>query len=99
VEYKVRNWLINSPPTMLIPRGLRSSNPGPEATARGKMNTRGLMELIALNIGYELGILSPRNFTMLVIMALVTTVMTGPMLTLLGIRQPLVEPDREPSRA
>lgn len=45
------------------------------------MNTRGLMELIALNIGYDLGILSPRIFTMLVIMALVTTFMTGPLLT------------------
>ncbi|MFT4176134.1 MAG: cation:proton antiporter [Luteolibacter sp.] len=48
------------------------------------MNTRGLMELIALNIGYDLGILSPRIFTMLVIMALVTTCMTGPLLTLFG---------------
>lgn len=38
------------------------------------MNTRGLMELIALNIGYDLGILSPRIFTMLVIMALVRLV-------------------------
>jgi len=47
------------------------------------MNTRGLMELIALNIGYDLGILSPRIFTMLVIMALVTTFMTGPLLNLL----------------
>lgn len=46
------------------------------------MNTRGLMELIALNIGYDLGILSPAIFTMLVIMALVTTFMTGPLLTL-----------------
>lgn len=46
------------------------------------MNTRGLMELIALNIGYDLGILSPRIFTMLVIMALVTTMLTGPLLTL-----------------
>lgn len=45
------------------------------------MNTRGLMELIALNIGYDLGILSPRIFTMLVLMALVTTFMTGPLLT------------------
>lgn len=45
------------------------------------MNTRGLVELIALNIGYDLGILSPRIFTMLVIMALVTTCMTGPLLT------------------
>jgi Kef-type K+ transport system membrane component KefB len=46
------------------------------------MNTRGLMELIALNIGYDLGILSQRIFAMLVIMALVTTIMTGPLLAL-----------------
>jgi Kef-type K+ transport system membrane component KefB len=45
------------------------------------MNTRGLVELIALNIGYDLGILSPGIFTMLVIMALVTTCMTGPLLS------------------
>ncbi|WP_240914699.1 cation:proton antiporter [Roseimicrobium sp. ORNL1] len=51
------------------------------------MNTRGLMELIALNIGYDLGILSPRIFTMLVIMALVTTMLTGPLLTLFGKKQ------------
>jgi K+:H+ antiporter len=38
------------------------------------MNTRGPMELIALNIGYDMGILSQRIFTMLVIMALVTTI-------------------------
>lgn len=44
------------------------------------MNTRGLMELIVLNIGFELGILSPELFTMFVVMALVTTFMTGPML-------------------
>jgi len=46
------------------------------------MNTRGLMELIALNIGYDMGILSQRIFAMLVIMALVTTALTGPLLTL-----------------
>ncbi|HTL17073.1 MAG TPA: cation:proton antiporter [Patescibacteria group bacterium] len=46
------------------------------------MNTRGLVELIALNIGYDLGILSPRIFAMLVILALVTTALTGPLLTL-----------------
>lgn len=46
------------------------------------MNTRGLMELVVLNIGYDLGILSPRIFAMMVIMALVTTSMTGPLLTL-----------------
>lgn len=63
------------------------------------MNTRGLMELIALNIGYDLGILSPRVFTMLVIMAVITTMMTGPLLTLLGVRQPKIEPSQEPSRA
>ncbi|MES2936639.1 MAG: cation:proton antiporter [Pseudomonadota bacterium] len=51
------------------------------------MNTRGLMELIALNIGYDMGILSPRIFTMLVIMALATTVMTGPLLTLFQARR------------
>jgi Kef-type K+ transport system membrane component KefB len=47
------------------------------------MNTRGLMELIVLNIGYDLGILSPPVFAMMVIMALVTTFMTGPALNLI----------------
>lgn len=46
------------------------------------MNTRGLMELIVLNIGYDLGILNAEMFTMLVIMALATTFMTGPALSL-----------------
>jgi hypothetical protein len=46
------------------------------------MNTRGLMELIALNLGYDFGILSPRIFTMMVLMALATTCMTGPLLSL-----------------
>ena len=46
------------------------------------MNTRGLMELIALNVGYDLGILTPKVFTMMVLMALVTTAMTGPLLSL-----------------
>lgn len=48
------------------------------------MNTRGLMELIVLNIGFDLGILSPEVFTMMVIMALVTTLMTGPSLNLIN---------------
>lgn len=48
------------------------------------MNTRGLMELIVLNIGYEMGILSPQIFVMLVIMALVTTFMTSPALSLIN---------------
>lgn len=48
------------------------------------MNTRGLMELVVLNIGYDLGILSPEIFAMMVIMALVTTFMTGPALALIN---------------
>lgn len=48
------------------------------------MNTRGLMELIVLNIGYEMGILPPPIFVMLVIMALVTTFMTTPALSLIN---------------
>ena len=51
------------------------------------MNTRGLMELVVLNLGYDLGILSPRVFTMMVIMALVTTLMTGPLLGLIARRR------------
>ena len=47
------------------------------------MNTRGLMELVVLNIGYDLGILTPEIFAMMVIMALVTTFMTGPALDLI----------------
>jgi len=44
------------------------------------MNTRGLTELIILNVGLEKGLLSQELFTLMVIMALVTTVMTGPLL-------------------
>ena len=44
------------------------------------MNTRGLMELVVLNIGYDLGVLTPEIFAMMVIMALTTTFMTGPAL-------------------
>jgi Kef-type K+ transport system membrane component KefB len=42
------------------------------------LNTRGLVELIALNIGYTEGIFSPVLFTLFVLMALITTAMTGP---------------------
>jgi Kef-type K+ transport system membrane component KefB len=48
------------------------------------MNTRGLVELIVLNIGYDLGILSARAFAMLVLMALITTFMTGPLLSVVN---------------
>lgn len=50
-----------------------------ESSALGVlMNTRGLMELIVLNIGLDLGVITPKLFTMLVIMALVTTFITTP---------------------
>lgn len=48
------------------------------------MNTRGLMELIVLNIGLDLKVLTPEVFTMMVIMALVTTFMTGPTLNVIN---------------
>jgi Kef-type K+ transport system membrane component KefB len=50
------------------------------------MNTRGLVELVVLNIGYDLGILSGRIFAIMVLMALVTTFITGPLLSLVNIR-------------
>jgi Kef-type K+ transport system membrane component KefB len=54
----------------------------PDSFAIGAlMNTRGLIELIVLNIGYDLGVLSPTIFTMMVLMALVTTFMTSPALS------------------
>ena len=54
-----------------------------EAGALGVlMNTRGLMELVILTIGLELGVISPALFTMMVLMALVTTFMTTPLLEL-----------------
>lgn len=47
------------------------------------MNTRGLMELVVLNIGYDLGVLTKEVFAMMVIMALATTFMTGPALNII----------------
>ena len=44
------------------------------------MNTRGLMELIVLNVGLDLGVISPTLYTMMVLMALVTTMATMPIL-------------------
>jgi Kef-type K+ transport system membrane component KefB/nucleotide-binding universal stress UspA family protein len=71
--------------------------PHREAAALGwLMNTRGLTELIVLNIGLSLNVISPLMFTMLVMMALVTTFMTSPLLEWVypkqQIRQDLVEP-------
>ena len=50
------------------------------------LNTRGLVELIVLNIAYNVGVFSPTLFTMLVVMALVTTMLTSPILSLLKIQ-------------
>ena len=61
--------------------------PWREALAVGAlMNTRGLMELVILNVGLDIGVITPTLFAMLVLMALATTVMTAPLLTLLGRR-------------
>jgi Kef-type K+ transport system membrane component KefB len=47
------------------------------------MNTRGLMELMVLNVALDIGVITPTLFTMMVIMALVTTCMTTPLLDIL----------------
>jgi len=62
------------------------------------MNTRGLVELIVLNMGLDLGVISPKLFTMLVIMALVTTFLTTPILQLLLRKHPWIERVAAPSR-
>ena len=55
--------------------------PRQSATIAALLNTRGLTELIALNVGLEDGLINQRLFTILVLMALITTLMTGPLLT------------------
>ncbi len=59
------------------------------------MNTRGLMELVILNIGLDIGVISPALFSMMVIMALVTTFMTTPVLALICPKEFLA---REPEK-
>lgn len=58
------------------------------------MNTRGLMELVVLNIGLDIGVISPALFTILVLMALVTTFMAGPLIELI---YPTQISDQEPA--
>jgi Kef-type K+ transport system membrane component KefB len=58
------------------------------------MNTRGLMALIVLDMGLSMGVLSPTLFTMMVVMALVTTMMTAPALKWLLNREPPTAPGR-----
>ena len=62
------------------------------------MNTRGLMELIVLNIGLDLGLISPRLYALMVVMALVTTTMTTPLLQFI-LTTPLFARRREFSPA
>jgi Kef-type K+ transport system membrane component KefB len=56
------------------------------------LNTRGLVELVVLNIAYDVGVFSPTLFTMLVIMALATTISTTPLLALLKIEREASRP-------
>ncbi len=59
---------------------LSGYTPAESAVLGSLMNTRALMELIVLNIGRDLGVIPSNVFTMLVVMAVVTTIMTGPLL-------------------
>ncbi|MFP3271317.1 MAG: cation:proton antiporter [Paraburkholderia sp.] len=76
--------------------GLRS---GDAAFLGSLMNARGLMELIVLSIGLQLGILPPKVYTMLVLFALVTTAMTTPLVRyhMRAGNQPLADPQRKPA--
>jgi Kef-type K+ transport system membrane component KefB len=60
--------------------------PAAAAAALGvMMNTRGLMELVVLNLGLDLGVIAPTLFAMMVLMAVLTTLATAPALRLLGV--------------
>ena len=59
------------------------------------MNARGLMELIVMKIGLDAGLIGPELFTMLLVMALATTAMTGPLLTLFAGKAPAL-PEARP---
>ena len=62
--------------------------PNREAAVVGVLlNTRGLTELIVLTVGLQAGIIDRRLYTILVIMAVITTVLTGPLLGLLRFRR------------
>jgi K+:H+ antiporter len=63
------------------------------------MNTRGLMELIVLNVGLDQGVISSTLFSMMVVMAVVTTVAAGPVLDVLARMQPAVTSGRERASA
>jgi len=63
-----------------------TGHPWRYAAALGALlNTRGLVELVGLNIAYNVGVFSPILFSMLVVMALLTTMSTAPILNMLGV--------------
>lgn len=63
------------------------------------MNTRGLIELVALNVGYDLGVLPKRIFTMLVIMAIVSTFVATPAIRFLMASERRAAPEGDPESA
>lgn len=68
-----------------------------ESSALGiLMNTRGLMELIVLNVGLDMGVLSPTLFTMFVLMAVVTTFATTPIFAAITRGMPALRPSSSP---
>ncbi|MFE9559504.1 cation:proton antiporter [Streptomyces sp. NPDC006487] len=69
---------------------------GDSATLAALMNTRGLTELVVLGVGLELGLLDGSLYSLMVVMALVTTAMTGPLLSLIGAKG-AAEPDPTPT--
>jgi Kef-type K+ transport system membrane component KefB len=62
------------------------------------MNARGLMELIIINIGLQKGVIEPGLFTVLVVMAIVTTLMTLPVFDYLN-RTPAWKPTLNPGKS
>lgn len=74
--------------------GLPSGESGVLATL---MNTRGLTEIVILMVGLQMGLIGPELYTMMVVMAVVTTMMTGPVLSLLRRRTPAAFPDPAPA--
>ncbi len=66
------------------------------ASVAALVNTRGLTELIVLNIGLSVGLLSERLFSVLVLMAVLTTLMTAPLLSWVGPAAALAPAPRQP---
>ncbi len=57
------------------------------------MNARGMIELIVMKVGLDAGLIGPEMFTLLLLLAMTTTLMTGPLLDLLGRGSPRREDD------